>query len=143
MLESKTHSVCLAASLLMCLLSCSQTSRAQDEQHSNPPPTTEYRIQIADVIKVDVLKEPEITRTVPVDQKGNIHLPLIPEVKAAGLTALQLASLVREKLLSELPTPQVTITVIEMNSPSAPSVELVRRVLRPINPPSYQLRDVP
>jgi hypothetical protein len=65
MLECKTFSICLATTLLMFLLPYSEPMRAQEKQHSITPPTTEYRIQVGDIIKLDVWKEPKITRTIP------------------------------------------------------------------------------
>jgi protein involved in polysaccharide export with SLBB domain len=103
MLECKTLSVCLAATLLMCVSCFSQTLSAQEKQHSIASPITEYRIHAGDVIKLDVWKEPEISRPVPVDRKGYIHLPLIHDVKAAGLTAMELAGLLRRKLEGKIP----------------------------------------
>jgi protein involved in polysaccharide export with SLBB domain len=140
MLESKTFRVCLAATLI-CVLACCKTLGAQEKQRSIAP-TTEYRIQVGDIIKLDVWKEPEITRTIPVDQKGYIHLPLIHDVKAAGLTAMELAGLLRNKLVDKIPNPQVTITITEIKNSSVPSLQPLRTI-EPLISPTHQLRDVP
>jgi protein involved in polysaccharide export with SLBB domain len=142
MLESKTFRVCFAATLLICVLPCSQTLSAQEKQHSMVP-TPEYRIRAGDVTKLDVWKQPEITRTVPVDRKGNIHLPLVHGVKAAGLTAMELAGLVRHKLEGKISNPQVTVTITEISNPSALPSPLQTPGVRPLIPPSHQLQDVP
>ncbi|HXM94121.1 MAG TPA: polysaccharide biosynthesis/export family protein [Candidatus Dormibacteraeota bacterium] len=87
---------------------------------SNPatPATTdtEYKIGPQDVVQIDVWKEPEITRTIPVRPDGKISLPLLNDVQAAGLTAMQLASNIREGLTKFLNNPQVTVTVTQINS---------------------------
>jgi polysaccharide export outer membrane protein len=82
------------------------------------PATTDvdYRIGPQDVVQIDVWKEPEITRTIPVRPDGKISLPLLNDVQAAGLTAMQLAGNIREGLTKYLNNPQVTVTVTQINS---------------------------
>jgi polysaccharide export outer membrane protein len=86
--------------------------------NSTVPATTEseYKIGAQDVLQIDVWKEPEITRTIPVRPDGKISLPLLNDVQAAGLTALQLAAVIREGLAKYLQYPQVTVTVTTINS---------------------------
>ena len=76
----------------------------------------EYKIGAQDVLRVDVWKEPEITRTIPVRPDGKISLPLVNDIQAAGLTSLELASSISEGLKKYLNNPQVTVTVTEINS---------------------------
>ncbi len=76
----------------------------------------EYRIGRQDEVQIDVWKEPEITRTIPVRPDGKISLPLLNDVQAAGLTAMQLAASIREGLTKYLNNPQVTVTVTQINS---------------------------
>jgi polysaccharide biosynthesis/export protein len=83
---------------------------------STTPTDLEYRIGPQDIVKIDVWKETEITRTIPVRPDGKISLPLLNDVQAAGLTAMQLAGNIREGLTKFLTNPQVTVTVTEINS---------------------------
>jgi len=76
----------------------------------------EYHIGPQDVIQIDVWKEPEITRTIPVRPDGKISLPLLNDVQAAGFTAMQLAGNLRDGLTKYLNNPQVTVTVAQINS---------------------------
>jgi polysaccharide biosynthesis/export protein len=76
----------------------------------------EYRIGPQDIVRIDVWKEPEISRTIPVRPDGKISLPLLNDVQAAGNTAMQLAGAIREGLTKYLTSPQVTVTVTEINS---------------------------
>jgi len=55
---------------------------------STTPTDLEYRIGPQDIVKIDVWKEMEITRTIPVRPDGKISLPLLNDVQAAGLTAM-------------------------------------------------------
>jgi len=97
-----------------------QKPEAESKPVATPPtPTTtnqEYRIGPQDVLQIDVWKEPEITRTIPVRPDGKISLPLLKDVQAAGLTALQLAANIRDGLIKYLTNPQVTVTVTQINS---------------------------
>jgi polysaccharide biosynthesis/export protein len=79
-------------------------------------PDVEYKIGPQDVVRIDVWKEPDITRTIPVRPDGKISLPLLNDVQAAGLTAQQLSNSIRDGLTKYLNNPQVTVTVTEINS---------------------------
>jgi len=82
------------------------------------PATTDpgYKIGPQDVLRIDVWKEPDISRQVPVRPDGKISLPLLNDVQAAGLTAMELAGVIREGLTKYITSPQVTVTVTEINS---------------------------
>ena len=51
-----------------------------------------YVIGPQDVLDISVWKESELTRTVPVRPDGKISMPLLNDVRAAGLTPNQLAA---------------------------------------------------
>jgi len=88
----------------------------------NPQPATaatvdpNYSIAPEDVLTIDVWKEPEISRTVPVRRDGKISLPLLNDLQAAGLTPTQLGSEIVEKLRATIVHPQVTVIVAQMSS---------------------------
>jgi polysaccharide biosynthesis/export protein len=75
-----------------------------------------YVIGAQDVLDINVWKEPEITRTVPVRPDGKISLPLVKDIQAAGLTPTQLTMLIAERLQKYVADPQVTVVVREINS---------------------------
>src|SRR5712671_2626685 len=75
-----------------------------------------YAIGPEDVLTIDVWKEPEISRTVPVRRDGKISLPLLNDVQAAGLTPTQLSTEIAGKLLATVVNPQVTVIVAQMSS---------------------------
>lgn len=75
-----------------------------------------YVIGPEDVLDINVWKEPDMTRLVPVRPDGKISLPLINDVQAAGSTPQQLASTVTEKLRKFMTAPQVTVIVTAINS---------------------------
>ena len=76
----------------------------------------EFKIGPQDVLRIDVWKEAEISRTLPVRPDGKISLPLLNDVQAAGLTAMQLATVISEGLKKYITNPQVTVSVTEINS---------------------------
>src|ERR1700690_3423244 len=80
------------------------------------PTDADYIIGPQDVVRIDVWKEPDISRTIPVRPDGKISLPLLNDIQAAGVTALQLSDAIRQGLAKYLTNPQVTVTVSEINS---------------------------
>jgi polysaccharide biosynthesis/export protein len=75
-----------------------------------------YKIGAQDLLRVDVWREDQLTRTVPVRPDGKITLPLLNDVQAAGLTPMELAGVIREELKKFITNPQVTVSVSEINS---------------------------
>jgi polysaccharide biosynthesis/export protein len=117
---------------LLLIVALAIPARANDKpKQSNPAPSradtaggtpsvnpvgASYVIAPDDVLAIDVWKEPEITRTVPVRPDGKISLPLLNDVQAAGLTAMDLASVIAERLKKFIANPQVTVIVTTVNS---------------------------
>jgi polysaccharide biosynthesis/export protein len=79
----------------------------------------EYSVGESDVIRVNVWKEPEVSQTVVVRTDGSISMPLINEVKVAGMTPLTIQQVIADKLKAYLTNPQVTVTVMEIHSKHA------------------------
>jgi polysaccharide biosynthesis/export protein len=75
-----------------------------------------YVIGPQDVLDISVWKEAELTRTVPVRPDGKISLPLLNDVRAAGLTPNQLAAQITASLKRFVTDPQVTVIVTQINS---------------------------
>lgn len=75
-----------------------------------------YVIGPEDVLYVYVWKEENLSRTVPVRMDGMISIPLVDDIKAAGMTPLQLKEVILAKLREYVETPDVTVIVIEANS---------------------------
>ena len=75
-----------------------------------------YKIGPQDLLKIDVWKEDQLTRTVPVRPDGKITLPLLNDVQAAGLAPMELASVISDQLKKYINNPQVTVSVTEINS---------------------------
>jgi polysaccharide export outer membrane protein len=125
------------ATLAVCVLICgwlaAQTSTAKNTISTQPgaqtvatdpstgstaarPHDDTYIIGDDDVLSIDVWKEPEVSRTVPVRSDGKISLPLAGEVQASGMTPLQLEKLLAAKLQSFISEPEVTVIVTQIKS---------------------------
>jgi polysaccharide export outer membrane protein len=75
-----------------------------------------YVIGTDDVLSINVWKEPEVSRTVPVRSDGRISVPLAGEVQASGETPRQLEKELADKLRSFISAPEVTVMVTEVKS---------------------------
>ena len=116
----------LAFGVTIAPVTVAQESSSKQESKKEKPaeapkvvPATEdptYVIGEQDVLDISVWKEGEVTRQVPVRPDGKISLPLISDVQAAGLTPMQLATVITERLRKYLADPQVTVTVLSINS---------------------------
>lgn len=97
-------------------LANTQTAGATAGLPSSATNDPNYVIGPQDILDVDVWKEPEITRTVPVRPDGKISLPLLNDVQAAGLTPTQLSAHITSELKKYITDPQVTVIVSKINS---------------------------
>jgi polysaccharide biosynthesis/export protein len=76
----------------------------------------DYVIGAGDTLHVSVWKEPDLTATLPVRPDGKISMPLLNDVQAAGITPVQLAASITEKLKKYVSDPRVTVVVTQMDS---------------------------
>ena len=75
-----------------------------------------FQIGPDDVLAINVWKEPEISRSVPVRSDGKVSLPLVGEVQASGQTPKQLEAAISTKLTSYISEPEVTVIVQQIKS---------------------------
>ena len=98
----------------------SGSTKEKDATPAPSPPMTvaapSYLIGPDDVLLISVWKEPDLTTTLPVRPDGNISLPLLNDVQAAGLSPMQLATSITEKLKKFVSDPRVTVVVTQINS---------------------------
>ena len=94
----------------------SRPNVASESQTASGTVDESYIIGAEDVLTISVWKEAELTRTLPVRNDGKISLPLLNDVQAAGLTPMQLGTLVTERLRKFISDPQVTVIVNSINS---------------------------
>jgi polysaccharide export outer membrane protein len=80
------------------------------------PLSSEYVIGPGDVLQVSVWKNETLSRVVPVRPDGKISMPLLHDIHAAGLTAMQLRDKIARALGEFLPNPEVAVSLIEVHS---------------------------
>ena len=74
--------------------------------------TSDYRIMSGDVLQITVFQVQDFNREAPVDAGGNIVLPLIGGVPAAGKTVHEVESEIATRLRAKyLQNPQVLVTI--------------------------------
>jgi len=75
-----------------------------------------YVIGVDDVLNINVWKEPDVSKTVPVRSDGKISLPLAGEVQASGETPRQLEQELTARLKNYISEPEVTVIVEQIRS---------------------------
>jgi polysaccharide biosynthesis/export protein len=78
--------------------------------------SSSYVIQPGDVLDIQVWKEPEVSKTIPVRPDGKVSLPLVNDIQASGLTAGALTADLTQRLKKFISDPQVTVMVTQINS---------------------------
>jgi polysaccharide biosynthesis/export protein len=86
-----------------------------------------YVIGANDVLSINVWKEPEISRSVPVRSDGKISLPLVGELPASGETPRQLEQEIAKRLQNYISEPEVTVIVTESKSQKINILGMVAR----------------
>jgi polysaccharide biosynthesis/export protein len=80
------------------------------------------------VLAINVWKEADLSRTIPVRTDGKISLPLVGELQAAGRTPLELEQEITEKLKGYMTDPEVSVMVQQINSEK---VNVLGQVIKP------------
>ncbi len=122
----------LAVVLLCCALSAQEpasqptsSGTSNPSEAASPAPATpagskphddSFVIGADDVLAINVWKEQDLSRSIPVRSDGKISLPLVGEVQAAGRTPLQLEQDIATRLRNYITEPEVTVMVEKINS---------------------------
>jgi polysaccharide export outer membrane protein len=69
-----------------------------------------------DELSINVWRNDDLKRTVQIDPSGNIRYPLIGELKASGLTVVQLKDKITERLSMYILNPQVDINITNLKN---------------------------
>lgn len=95
----------------------------------------DYRIGAQDMLEVSVFEAPELNRSLRVAAGGEISMPLIGSVQAAGLTARELEKSLEEKYREYIKNPQVGVLVSSIQSHPVSVLGAVK------NPGTFQLQE--
>src|SRR5579859_6602134 len=98
------------------LAETSTTQPAPAAEGPTKPHDNTFVIGNDDVLAINVWKEPDVSRSVPVRSDGKISLPLVGEIQAAGQTPLKLEQDIAARLKNFISEPEVTVIVQQINS---------------------------
>jgi len=105
-----------ASALLAVLISVPAVAHAAERPNTNSD-STSYILGPEDTLQIRVLDAEEIgPAPYPIDLRGNLDLPHIGRIHAAGLTIEQLESKLTERFKEYLQEPVVTVSVAEFHS---------------------------
>jgi polysaccharide export outer membrane protein len=90
--------------------------------------TVDYILSSGDLLGIEVFDVPELTRDVRVSESGLISLPLLPIMRAGGLTVFQLQDKLAELLIANglVSNPQVAVSVKEQHGQPITVIGAVR-----------------
>jgi polysaccharide export outer membrane protein len=103
---------------------------AAQESEAHP----DYAIGPEDVLDIAVWNNADISRTVPVRPDGKISLPLLNDVRAAGLSPAGLRAVLAARLADYVSSPIVSVIVREIHSVKVTVIGEVK------TPGRYELR---
>lgn len=123
--EGNRRPGCVAVLLAVLLAGCATQSEtpnviadAPQVARSSIKYQKEYLLFAGDQIEVQVWRNAEVSRTVVIRPDGFISLPLLQEVKAAGLTPRELATSVAKAYSARLANPEVTVIPLLVRQPT-------------------------
>jgi polysaccharide export outer membrane protein len=103
------------------------------------------KLGVGDALRVTVFQQPDLTTEARVTERGTITMPLVGEVKVAGLTSTEAGRQIATELKSGkfLKNPQVNVAVTTVRSRQVNVLGMVARPGRyPLDDTSSQLADV-
>lgn len=120
---SAITALCLAVTASSAAQDLARAETPPASSAAAPPATTEFataadfRIGPEDILDVQVWKNcPDLCRTVPVRPDGKVSLPLVNDIRAAGLTTTELREQLTTRLAEFIPSPEVSVIVREVHS---------------------------
>ena len=120
------------------ILAAAVTAYAQSDTKAD-------KLGIGDAVRVTVFQQPDLATDARVSERGTIAMPLVGEVKVAGLTVAEAGSQIASQLKSGkyLNNPQVNLAVTTVRSRQVNVLGMVPRPGRyPLDDTSSRLADV-
>ena len=109
--------------ILMCMIfilpACNHKSVKATGSNAGSKPSqsdTAFIIGPADLLEIVVMKEPDLSKTIPVRPDGKILIPLINEMQAEGKTPVQLQADLEQAFSKFYEQVTVSVLVKEINS---------------------------
>jgi polysaccharide export outer membrane protein len=124
--------VALQTVIFLMIAGCSTNSSDTAPPLSDSGILPEYRIGVGDALQINVWRNPELSLAVKVRPDGKISMPLIGDLPAAELTAIQLSENIVTGLNAYIRNPQVTVIVA---NPSSSDFQRRVRITGAVNNP--------
>ena len=105
-----------ALSLMAVFWGCQSRTISPPPLDPNPMERSGYVVGVEDVLQISVWKNEELSVVVPVRADGKISVPLVDDVQAEGLQAMEIKEVLTRELSEFITAPDVTVIVLEMNS---------------------------
>lgn len=105
-----------AIGLALALAGCASRELSAPPTDPDPMDRQAYVIGVNDKIQISVWRNNDLSINVPVRSDGKISVPLIDDVQAEGLTAMELKEVITRELAEYITAPDVTVIVSEMRS---------------------------
>jgi polysaccharide biosynthesis/export protein len=93
-----------------------QTTANQPDSKKTAAVDPSYIIGPADILEIQVWKEPDFSRQALVRPDGKITLPLVGDLHVSGMTTMALKELLTDKLKDYIEGPEVTVILVESHS---------------------------
>jgi polysaccharide export outer membrane protein len=106
----------LAFLLMGALWGCQTRDLSPPPIDPDPMERSSYVVGVEDVLQISVWKNEELSVVVPVRSDGKISVPLVDDVQAEGLEAMEIKEVLTRELSEFITAPDVTVVVVEMNS---------------------------
>lgn len=90
-----------------------------------------YIIGPGDTLDIQVWRNPEVSKTLPVRPDGKISTPLVEDLTAANKTPSQLARDIEKALAKFIQDPIVTVIVTGFNGPYSHQVRVIGQAAKP------------
>lgn len=108
---------CVAIGFALSPVAAQGTRSAEKEAPPFASREPRYRVQNGDVLEVKFRHTPEYNQTLSVQPDGFIHLEMAGEIRAAGLTLVEVTTAVRGGAARRLLDPEVSLTLREFVKP--------------------------
>jgi polysaccharide export outer membrane protein len=118
----RSRSIIVGLSLVCSLFGAGCTNRARGsdafyaEAARSDPRRHPYVIGVADVVRITVWKDPNLSTDAAVRPDGTMTMPLAGEFAAAGHTAAELQKEIAKRLENYVKDAVVTVAIVEVNS---------------------------
>jgi polysaccharide export outer membrane protein len=106
----------LAVLLIGVLWGCQTRDLSPPPLDPDPMERSGYVVGVEDVLQISVWRNEELSVVVPVRPDGKISVPLVDDVQAEGLQAMEIKEVLTRELSEFITAPDVTVIVLEMKS---------------------------